>query len=193
MTVIQRTEVQREVTKRLYRFKLNNEGVALIYALIAGTVAMVFCLMLLMVSYNLYSQVNSNTTDMQLKVAAESFHNALWSEFDSATYSSLNRYIDTFISDQQIKKNSDMPYEEELNLLFYYDDEYGDGNSMGNYCIYLTVMFDVDSATSTKKDVDVIIKCMRGIPISAGGSNYRMDDKDAYVIEDTLTLNVNRL
>ena len=186
---------------RLDRFKLNNEGVALIYALIVGTVAMVFCLMLLMVSYNLYSQVSADTTDIQLRVAAESFENALWSELYSASESSLNRYIDSEIRKEQVKKNNGQEYTDELNLLFYYNDDYGDGVNMGNYCIYVTIGYELNDSTETgepgaggstaMRNLDVTIRSIRGIPYSDGGG-YRMDDSESYTIHNTYKMNVKR-
>ena len=190
--------------KRLDRFKLNNEGVALIYALMAGTVAMVFCLMLLMISYNLYTQVSSNTQNLQLRVAAESFENSLWSELLSAPDSSLNKYIDSEIRKEQAKKNRGEDYSDELNLLIYYDDDYGDGNTMGNYSVYLTIGYDLNDSSYTGEEeggvigitdqrlLDVTIKCMRGIPYPDGSGGYRIDDKESYTIKNTYKMSVNR-
>ena len=192
--------------KRHERYKLNNEGIALIYALIAGTVAMVFCLMLLMISYNLYSQVSADTTDLQLRIAAESFENALKSEFNSAdSNSSLSKYIDTEIRKEQVKKNKNEEYSDELNLMVYYNDDYGDGNSMGNYCVFLTVGYELNDTSETEESVaaggdgtvpvtrnlDVTIKCMRGLPYN-DGDGYRLDDGQSYTIHNSYIMNVKR-
>ncbi len=195
-----------ERAKRLKRLQLNNEGVALIYALIAGTVAMVFCLMLLMVSYNLYAQVSADTSDLQLRVAAESFENALKSELNSAeSNSSLSKYIDTEIRKEQVKKNKHEDYSNELNLMIYYDNDYGDDNSMGNYCVYLTVGYELNDDTETEaslamggdgtvsvsRNLDITIKCMKGIPYR-DGEGYRMDDSRSYTIHNNYRMNVKR-
>ncbi len=132
------------------RFKLNNEGIALVYALIAGTVAMVFCLMLLMVSYNLFAQVNGNNTDMQLKLAAETFDEALWSEFSSGTESSMVKYITERITEDENKLALNPAYEpEELGFIVY--DE-----KMGNFYVYLTMNYSLsaDAGSDTEDDTD---------------------------------------
>lgn len=160
--------------ERLNRFKLNNEGVALIYALMAGTVAMVFCLMLLMISYSLYAQVSANNSDMQLKLAAETFAEALHDdlEYTGEERSSMTKYLA-----EEIKNKEDIE-------LIVYDPE-----EMGSYCIYLLIQYDKTFTTAPSKiDLDIVVKCIKGAPDIESGDDFILDDRESYTIKDTYTL-----
>ena len=180
------------MAKRLNRFKLNNEGVALIYALMAGTVAMVFCLMLLMISYSLYAQVSANNSDMQLKLAAETFAEALHDdlEYTGEERSSMTKYLAKEINNAIVGGNK-----EDIELIVYDPDE------MGNYCIYLLIQYDKTLTVAPSKiDLDIVVKCIKGVPYVKCGDNYIMidddgqtkgyilDDRESYTIKDTCTL-----
>ncbi|MCR5420190.1 MAG: hypothetical protein K6E98_04210 [Lachnospiraceae bacterium] len=204
------------------RLKLNNEGVALIYVLIAGTVAMIFCLMLLMVSYNLFTQVSGNTADIQMKLAAETFEEALRSELEAAPDSTMVKYINEQIQESEKAKieadKAGTDYEAEpINLLIYYDGEYKDNNSMGNYCIYLTLEYEVadsddtegedisddtDTELSTDEEtvnlgktdyeLDATIRCIRSRPYEVEGQEgqYEINDSQSYTVKNTYSITV---
>ena len=182
--------------KRLNRFKLNNEGVALIYALMAGTVAMVFCLMLLMVSYSLYAQVSGNNSNMQLRYAAETFSQALRADLEeenTAKRSSMSKYISDEIS-RIITSGTDAEKANGIEMLVY-------DQSMGNYCIYLSILYDTEITTVPSKiDLDVTVRSIKGVPYYKEGSDYVMidagskskdytlDNSASYTIKDTYTM-----
>lgn len=182
--------------ERLNRFKLNNEGVALIYALMAGTVAMVFCLMLLMVSYSLYTQVSGNNSSMQLRYAAETFSEALRAdleEADTAKRSSMAKYISDELN-RIITTGTDAEKKNGIELVVY-------DQSMGNYCIYTLISYDTELTTVPSQiDLDVTVRSIKGVPYTMNGDNYVMidegsdsseytlDNSASYTIKDTYTM-----
>lgn len=70
----------------------NDSGVAMITAMIIGVVVMVFCLLLLMVTYILYSQSTNRVNEMQCKIIAQSGMEALRDEIRDSD-SEIHKYL----------------------------------------------------------------------------------------------------
>lgn len=62
----------RITASRIHRKNKNDSGVAMIFSLIVGVVIMVFCLLMLLVAYTLYSQTTRKLSQTQCKVLAQS-------------------------------------------------------------------------------------------------------------------------
>ena len=149
-----------------------------------------------MVSYNLYAQVSANNSGMQLKLAAETFEEALRYELEvneepagPSAPSEMAEYlageIKTLISNNDSGK--DKP--ENIELIVY--DE-----NMGNCCIYLKFQFEAPASkvVPTQIDLDVTVKCIKGVPYIKNGAalinegsdsgDYVLDDSESYTIKN---------
>lgn len=86
--------------KKAWKQCNNNDGVAMVVALVVGVVIMVFCLSMLLVTYTLFAQTSRQTTQLQCKLLAQSYSEALDKEFSKkAEDSELQKYLADMIKD----------------------------------------------------------------------------------------------
>lgn len=86
--------------KKAWKQCNNNDGVAMVVALVVGVVIMVFCLSMLLVTYTLFAQTSRQTTQLQCKLLAQSYSEALDKEFKKKTEDSeLQKYLGEMIKD----------------------------------------------------------------------------------------------
>lgn len=87
----------------------DNRGVAMIYAIIVGTVVMVFCLSLLLVTYTLFAETNRQNTQLQCKLMAQTFAQQLEEDMKTnVATSELVKYMGDSIKDDKWRpSNSD--------------------------------------------------------------------------------------
>lgn len=150
--------------KEIRRIKDDNRGVALVYALVIGTVVMTFALMLLLVTYTLFSQASRQTTNIQCKLLAESFGQNLelqLKDTDSEMYKYIRASIYDPVTDTDPAESYWVPTNMATSTLppsyttvkkMVLKDE----PVLGYYKIYLTLSYESYLADGEDNDLDII-------------------------------------
>lgn len=146
------------------RIKDDNRGVALVYALVIGTVVMTFALMLLLVTYTLFTQASRQTTNIQCKLLAESFGQNLelqLEDTDSEMYKYIKASVYDPLTDTDMTESYWVPTNMKTELLpatyttvkrMVLKDE----PALGYYKIYLTLSYESYLADGEDNDLDTL-------------------------------------
>lgn len=125
-----------------------NQGVAMIVAMIVGVVIMAFCLSMLLVTYTLFTQTSRQTTQLQCKLLAQSYVETMTKEFEKKPEDSeLLTYLGERIKATDNSKWIPMDEADENNpetgiteISFLFDDSSISGDF--NYAIRTTFTYE---------------------------------------------------